>query len=112
FNVSTKTVRRWRERGLVGRRFLSHGRHLVGFAASDVERFATENQERVERSSRFSQLTEDEKGDILRRARRLSRVEGGTLTEVSRRIARRLGRSVETIRYTIKNHDREHPDQA
>src|SRR5262249_30051000 len=36
----------------------------------------------------------------------------GTLTEVSRRIARRLGRSPETVRYTIKNFDREHPDQA
>src|SRR5213078_4533341 len=27
-------------------------------------------------------------------------------------IARRLGRSVETFRYTIKNFDREHPEQA
>ena len=34
------------------------------------------------------------------------------LTEVSRRIARRLGRSPETVRYTIKNFDREHPEQA
>jgi RNA polymerase primary sigma factor len=39
-------------------------------------------------------------------------VGGGTLTEISRRIARRLGRSAETVRYTIKNYDREHPDQA
>ncbi len=36
----------------------------------------------------------------------------GSLTEVSRRIARRLGRSPETVRYTIKNFDREHPEQA
>src|SRR5947209_12324430 len=57
-------------------------------------------------------MSEAEREDILRRAKRLSRVGGGTLTEISRRIARRLGRSAETIRYTIKNHDREHPDQA
>jgi RNA polymerase sigma factor (sigma-70 family) len=31
---------------------------------------------------------------------------------VSRRIARRLNRSPETVRYTIKNFDREHPEQA
>jgi RNA polymerase sigma factor (sigma-70 family) len=37
---------------------------------------------------------------------------GGTLTEVSKRIARRLGRSPETVRYTIKNFDREHPQLA
>src|SRR6202035_5220263 len=74
--------------------------------------FLLTNKLRVERGGRFSQLTVDEKDDILRRARRLARVGTGTLTEVSRRIARRLGRSAETIRYTIKNFDREHPDQA
>ena len=31
---------------------------------------------------------------------------------MSRRIARRLGRSAEAVRYTIKNFDREHPAQA
>ncbi len=36
----------------------------------------------------------------------------GSLTEISKRIARRLGRSPETVRYTIKNFDREHPEQA
>jgi RNA polymerase sigma factor (sigma-70 family) len=111
-NVSTKTISRWRERGLVGRRFLCNGRRQVGFPQSVVERFVEANQERVQRSGRFSQLTDDEKDEIVRRARRLARVGGGTLTEVSRRIARRLGRSPETVRYTIKNFDRQHPDQA
>jgi RNA polymerase sigma factor (sigma-70 family) len=111
-NVSTKTISRWKHRGLVGRRVLCNGRKQVGFVQSVVDRFLKSNQAHVEKSSRFSQLSEDEKEDILRRARRLSRVSGGTLTEVSRRIARRLGRSPETVRYTIKNFDREHPEQA
>jgi RNA polymerase sigma factor (sigma-70 family) len=111
-NVSTKTISRWRERGLVSRRVLCNGRQQVGFVQSVVDRFLKCHQEHVEKSSRFSQLTEEEKGEILRRAKRLSRVSGGTLTEVSRRIARRLNRSPETVRYTIKNFDREHPDQA
>ena len=111
-NVSSKTISRWRRRGLASRRVLCNGRSQVGFVQSVVNRFLASNPERVERGSRFSQLTEQEKEDILRRARRLSRVSGGTLTEVSRRIARRLGRSPETVRYTIKNFDRRHPDQA
>jgi RNA polymerase sigma factor (sigma-70 family) len=37
-------------------------------------------------------------------------VPGGTLTEISRRIARRLKRSAETIRYTLKKYDRLHPE--
>jgi RNA polymerase primary sigma factor len=111
-NVSTKTISRWRNRGLVSRRVVCNGRSQVGFVQSVVDRFLATNQDRVQKSSRFSQLSDEEKEEILRRARRLSRVSGGTLTEVSRRIARRLGRSPETVRYTIKNFDREHPEQA
>jgi len=112
FNVSTKTISRWRQRGLVGKRVLSNGRWHLGFPQSVIENFLAGNKERVERGARFSQLTEEEKDEILRRAKRMSRVGQGTLTEVSRRIARRLGRSPETVRYTIKNYDREHPEQA
>ena len=111
-NVSTKTINRWRQRGLIGLPVVANGRRQVGFLPSLVEPFLAANQDRVERSGRFSQLSDEEKEEIVRRARRLSRLGAGTLTEVSRRIARRLGRSPETIRYTIKNYDREHPDQA
>jgi RNA polymerase primary sigma factor len=111
-NVTPKTISRWRKRGLIGLPILYKGRRQVGFLPSLVDPFLLTNKLRVERGGRFSQLTLDEKDDILRRARRLARVGSGTLTEVSRRIARRLGRSTETVRYTIKNFDREHPDQA
>jgi RNA polymerase sigma factor (sigma-70 family) len=111
-NVSTKTINRWRKRGLIGLPFLSGGRKQVGFLPSLVEPFLATNKDRVDRGSRFSQLTDEEKEEILRRAKRLSRVSGGTLTEVTRRIARRMGRSPETVRYTIKNFDRLHPEQA
>jgi RNA polymerase primary sigma factor len=111
-NVTTKTLNRWRKRGLIGLPVLFGGRRQVGFLPSLVDPFLTANQDRVERGRRFSQLSPDEKDDILRRARRMAQVPTSTLTEVSRRIARRLGRSAETIRYTIKNFDREHPEQA
>jgi RNA polymerase sigma factor (sigma-70 family) len=111
-NVTAKTISRWRKRGLIGLPVLYKGRRQVGFLPSLVDPFLIANKTRVERGSRFSQLSMEERDDILRRARRLSRVGTGTLTEVSRRIARRLKRSTETIRYTIKNFDREHPDQA
>lgn len=112
FNVTTKTINRWRKRGLIGLPILKEGRRQVGFLPSLVEPFLESNQRQVERSRRFSQLSEEEKEGILKRARRLVQACGCSLTEVSRRIGRRLGRSTETIRYTIKNYDREHPDQA
>jgi RNA polymerase sigma factor (sigma-70 family) len=111
-NVSTKTIRRWRDQGLVGRRIVFNGRRQLGFPESLVNSFVTANPERVERGRRFSQLSDNEKEEILRRAKRLARLSTGSLTEISRRIGRRLGRSTETIRYTIKNYDRQHPDQA
>jgi RNA polymerase primary sigma factor len=111
-NVTPKTINRWRKRGLIGLPVLCNGRRQVGFLPSLVDPFLSANQLRVERGGRFSHLSQTEKDEILRRARRLARVPSGTLTEVSRRIARRLGRSAETVRYTIKNFDREHPDQA
>ena len=92
-NVSTKTINRWRHRGLIGVPVLCNGRRQVGFLPSLVDPFLKANHDRVDRSSRFSQLSEEEKDEILTRARRMARLGGGTLTAISRRIARRLGRS-------------------
>ncbi|MFO0969638.1 MAG: sigma-70 family RNA polymerase sigma factor [Gemmataceae bacterium] len=111
-NVTTKTINRWRKRGLIGIPVLVNGRRHVGFLPSLVDPFLVANQKRVAKSSQFSQLSGEEKEEILRRARRFARFGVGSLTQVSRRIARRLGRSPETVRYTIKNYDREHPEQA
>ena len=111
-NVTTKTINRWRKRGLIGLPVLVNGRRHVGFLPSLVDPFLIANKIRVEKSSNFSQLTQEEKDEILRRAARFARLGAGSLTEISKRIARRLGRSPETVRYTIKNFDREHPEQA
>ncbi|HEX4592016.1 MAG TPA: sigma-70 family RNA polymerase sigma factor [Gemmataceae bacterium] len=110
--VSAKTVRRWKSGcDLVGRRVLVNGRRHVGFPEAAVARFVAANRGRVERGGRFSHLTEGEKTEILTHARLLARG-GGSLTEVSRRVARMLGRSAEAVRYTIRNFDRAYPAQA
>jgi len=111
FKVSTKTISRWRQQGLVSRRFVFDGRKRVGFLKSSVERFVSQNEERVKRGAKFSQLTLDERSDIVERARRLARA-GGTLAEVTKRVAKRMGRSVETVRYTLKQFDQDHPQLA
>lgn len=111
FQVSTKTISRWRRQGLVSRRFVFDGRKRVGFLKSSVERFVQRNQERVRRGAQFSQLTDEERNGIIDRARRLARA-GGCPAEVTKRLSRFSGRSVETIRYTLKQFDRDHPDLA
>jgi RNA polymerase primary sigma factor/RNA polymerase sigma factor len=111
FNVSTKTISRWRELGLVSRRLVFDGRKRVGFLRSSVDRFVKNNHERVARGARFSQLTDEQRREIIDRARRLANAGGGQ-SEISRRLAKRAGRSVETIRSTIRQFDREHPELA
>jgi RNA polymerase primary sigma factor/RNA polymerase sigma factor len=111
FNVSTKTISRWRDQGLVSRRFLTEGRKRVGFLHSSVERFVSQNKSRVKRGERFTQLTDDERDDIIDRARRIASI-GANLSEVARTVAREVGRSTETIRYTIKKFDQQYPTMA
>jgi RNA polymerase primary sigma factor len=111
FNVSTKTISRWRVKGLAARRVKVKGRSQLGFPRAAVEKFLADHKDLVEKGAKFSHLTDEEKDDILRLAREL-RDQGETLTEVSRNIATRLKRSPEAIRYTIKNFDRGHPGHA
>ncbi|MFO0889100.1 MAG: sigma-70 family RNA polymerase sigma factor [Isosphaeraceae bacterium] len=113
FNVSTRTITRWRRQGLVARRFVMGGRTQVGFLASSVDRFVAAHREQVERGARFRQLTEAERDEIVRRARRMALYRPGQvgLVEVARRIARKMERSTETVRLTLKAYDRENPDR-
>ena len=112
FNVSTKTISRWRQQGLVSRRFVfDGGRKRVGFLHSSVDQFVKTNVEKVKRGERFSQLSQLDKDDIIERARRLSAA-GGCPAEITRRIAEHMDRSVETVRYTIKNFDEKYPEMA
>jgi RNA polymerase primary sigma factor/RNA polymerase sigma factor len=76
-----------------------------------VDRFVKGNQERVARGGRFSQLNDEQRREIIDRARRLASA-GGCQSEISRRLAKRAGRSVETIRSTIRQFDKQNPELA
>jgi len=113
FNVSTKTIQRWRHQGLVARRLVfPDGRRRVAFLESSVRHFVAGRGKQIARSGRFSQLTEAQRQDVIRRARRMSDFCSCSLSDVVRRIARRTGRAAETIRYTIRKYDAEHPGEA
>lgn len=112
FNVSTKTISRWRRQGLVSRKLVfDGGRSRVGFLRSSVDHFLKTQGDKVRRGEKFSQLTLSDKEEILDRARRLA-LAGERPAEVTRQVADRMGRSIETIRYTIRQFDQQHPDLA
>ncbi len=111
FNVSSKTISRWRRQGLVSRRFIFGNRKRVGFLKSSVDRFVDHNRNRVQRGERFSQMSNLERVEIITRARRFSE-SGCCPSEISRQLAEHFDRSVETIRYTLRHHDKADPENA
>ncbi len=111
FNVSTKTIARWRKVGLISRRFLVEGKKRVGFLNDSVERFIEANPDRIRRGETFSQLSDEERQAIILRAKKMSEM-GGSPTEVARQLSESTGRSVETIRYTLKAFDDAHMENA
>lgn len=112
-NVSTKTLQRWRDRGLVARRMIfPDGKRRLGFLESSVNWFFRAHRAEIKRSAKFSKLTKADRKDIISRAMRMVSFTNCTLSEVAKRLAKRTGRAVETIRYTIRRHDAENPDRA
>jgi RNA polymerase primary sigma factor/RNA polymerase sigma factor len=111
FGVSTKTVSRWRREGLISCRFQSGGHQRVGFQRSSVNRFVALHEEQVRRAVQSSQSTDAEREQIIDRARCLA-LAGARLAEITRRIAQETGRSAETIRISLRQFDRRHPDVA
>lgn len=108
FNVSTKTIARWREAGLVSRKLVFDGRKRVGFLRSSVDRFVRANQERVERGARFRQLSDEERAELLAHARRLAD-EGHSRPESIRLLVDRTGRTADTVRATLAAHEEREP---
>ncbi len=117
FNVSAKTIQRWRKQGLYALKFICpDGRRRLGFPASVVAQFAAANREKIERSAAFAPLSDEEKKQIITLARRMASQSPGhhpcSIKEISRIIARTLHRAPETIRYTLRRYDRDHPEAA
>jgi RNA polymerase primary sigma factor len=112
FNVTSKTIQRWRKRGLPSRRFLfDDGRKRVGFLLSSVERFIHQHEHQVAISANFTQLMDAEVEEIVRRGGKLAEC-GCCESEIARRVARRVRRSPLTVLHTLRKHDAEHPAQA
>ncbi len=112
-NVSTKTVCRWRRKGLIGRRLRFPDNTIrMAFTERVIRRFVVAHHDQVKRGAAFSQLTEAERERIVALAREVLTERRLRLHELSQEIAAKVGRAVETVRYTLRRYDQAHPEEA
>ncbi|MFZ0035496.1 MAG: sigma-70 family RNA polymerase sigma factor [Sedimentisphaerales bacterium] len=110
FDVSTKTVHRWRRRGLIARKFIFEDRKKrLGFLQSAVDKFQKENPNFVAKAKNFKRLTEKEKQLIIKQARALAAKASLSRYQIIGQIASKLGKVHETIRYTLLDYEKANP---
>ncbi|MCH8120997.1 MAG: sigma-70 family RNA polymerase sigma factor [Planctomycetes bacterium] len=110
--VSTKTIHRWRERGLIARKFIfDDGKRRFGFLQSTVDKFFKANPDLATKAKSFSRLTDKQKQRIVKQAEKLTADTNLTRHQIINRISTETGKCHETIRYTLLNYERANPDK-
>ncbi|MCF7956225.1 MAG: sigma-70 family RNA polymerase sigma factor [Phycisphaerae bacterium] len=109
-NVSTKTIRRWRQKGLTGWIFIfDNGKRMLGFPASLVAEFVNKNSDITATASKFTQLTDSEKQNILDTARKIAHAKTLSRYQVILKTAEVTGRARETIRTLLIDFEQTNP---
>jgi len=110
--VSTKTIHRWRKRGLLARNFVFNDDvKRFGFLRSVVDQFLAANPNLADKAKRLTHLTNREKRRIIQLAARLAATTSLSRHQIISNIAAKIGRSHETVRYTILNYQKTNPDK-
>ena len=111
YDVSLKTVRRWRAQGLLALRYVfPDGRKLTGIRQSALEGFVESHPDVAGRRGAYSYLSAEARRGVLARAFELSLGEELSPDEVAGRLAREFGCSHGAVRALLRQHDEAHPE--
>ena len=110
-SVSTKTIARWRKKGLRWRWVIDaeSTKPRVGFTPAAVAYFLSGRETEVARAASFSQMDSSDRRRLLERARRLAESTEASLNRIAAHLAKKTGRALETIRQQLQQHDKQHP---
>ena len=110
--VSTKTINRWRKRGLLARKFVfDDGVKRLGFFQSTADRFIKANPDLTAKAKTFTRLTKKQKQQIIKQACSLTAKSRLSRYQLIEKIAAKTAKAHETIRYTLLNYEKSHPDR-
>jgi len=107
FSVSTKTIHRWRKRGLISRKFVfDDGKKRLGFLQSAVDEFMRSNADLTDRAANFTRLSSKEKQKIIKQASLFAGHGKLSRHQIITRIACRMKRVPETVRLVLIDHEK------
>lgn len=110
--VSTKTINRWRKNDLIARKYIFEDRKKkFGFSQSVVDEFLKKNPGLISNAKNFTQLTNKEKQQVINYARRLGAKTNLSCYQIIEKIAKKIQRAHETIRYLLANYEKTYPDK-
>jgi RNA polymerase sigma factor (sigma-70 family) len=114
YSVSTKTIRRWQKRGLVGRTYLfPDGKKRLGFAASSLEQFEARNASLVKQAKEFTLLSKTEKKGIVDAFEEIARQHPSlSRNQIIQKLIFQTGRVRETIRYILADYEQKAADRT
>jgi len=111
WNVSRKTIERYRRLGLIARRLdLGKGRRSVIFMREAVEWFESLNTNRLGKAARFDRISDSQIERIERWSRGYRSRMGWSRSQAASRIAMRTGHSHEGVRKILIRIDRDSGD--
>jgi len=111
YDVSLKTVRRWRAAGLMAWRYVfPDGRKLTGVRQSTLEGFIEAHPEAAGRKGAYSYIDSGTRRAILARAFELSLGEERSQEEAVGRMAREFSCPHDAVRALLRHHDETHPE--
>lgn len=111
--VSTKTIYRWRKRGLIPRKYIFYdGIRRLGFIQSTINEFFNSNPELVFKAKSFGRLTDERKKQIINQAVKLAGSTNLTRRQIINKISAKTGKCHETIRYTLLNYEKANPEKT
>jgi len=107
WNVSRKTLERYRKRGLFSRRVVGpSGRPRVVFTKEAVVAFESRETEILSQASSFTRLDEDTRSKVIELARAEANT-GKSLNQAALCVSEVIGRGHETVRQILRKHDQE-----
>jgi RNA polymerase primary sigma factor len=111
--VSSKTINRWRKKGLIVKKFMFEGgQKKMAVTQSSLDKFKGANPLLFQKQHNLKRLTADEKKLIITNASRLSKRGDLSRHRIIEQLSQKTGRCHETIRYILKRYEQANPGRS